>query len=74
MVTPISQSQGGITWLFTITEQYHVARYGALAGDYYKQHMPYGLELSDKHPPQRIDRRTFEIARRIFNRQTVSLK
>lgn len=53
-----------IAWDFTVAEQGHVARYGHKGADFYKQFMPYGLEISEAHPPQRILQRTYEMAKR----------
>jgi hypothetical protein len=68
MAAIINASRRGIIWDFSVTEQGHVARYGHMGSDYYKQFMPYGLELKDRHPPLRIDRLVYDLAERKFMR------
>jgi len=64
---------GLITWDFVVTEQLKVSRYGHMGQSYYKQFTPYGLELPDRHPPQRISLRTYEMASRLHVGQPVKL-
>lgn len=74
MTIYLTTPTGGITWDFTIVEQLKVSRYGHLGSVLFKQFTPYGIELPDKFPPQRIDPRTYEMAKRIHARLTVTLK
>lgn len=54
-----------IVWDFTIAEQLNVSRYGHSGADYFKQFLPFGIEVSTMHPPQRILQRTYEMAKRL---------
>ena len=54
-----------ITWDFRIAEQNHVARYGHSGSEYFKQYLPFGIETPDKHPPQRILQRQYDMAKRL---------
>jgi len=62
-----------ITWDFVIAEQLKVSRYGHRGAVYFKQFTPYGIEAPDAHPPQRIDARTYEMARRLHEGRKPSL-
>jgi hypothetical protein len=73
MALPSKPSPGGIIWDFSVTEQGYVARYGHMGPEYYKQFMPYGLEITTRHPPQRIDREVYELARRFHGKSLTSI-
>jgi hypothetical protein len=74
MLNPKMPTSGAITWDFVITEQLKVSRYGHMGPDYYKQFTPYGVEWTLRHPAQRIDRRTYEMAKRIHDKKPVTVK
>jgi hypothetical protein len=59
-----------ITWTFTVSGQTMVARYGRLGPDYYKQYLPAGLPVPERHPPRRISKLMYELALRQYERQT----
>jgi hypothetical protein len=71
MVHPGYPSWGGIIWDFSVTEQGHVARYGHMGSEYYKQFMPYGLEIAGQHPPLRISQQVYELAKRFYKRSGI---
>lgn len=71
-VTKVS-AQDLIIWDFSITEQNHVARYGHYGSNFYKQFLPYGLEVSDQHPPQRVLPRQYDFAQRLYSHTHVTL-
>ena len=73
MALPVKPSPGGIIWDFSVTEQGHVARYGHVGSKYYKQFMPYGLEIESRHPPLRIDKKVYDLARRFKGKSLTSV-
>jgi hypothetical protein len=73
MTTPRPFSSAGIIWDFSVTEQGHVARYGHFGSDFYKQFMPYGLEIEGQHPPQRISYQVYDLARRFSGKSLTSI-
>jgi len=73
MTEPRPSSSAGIIWDFSVTEQGFVARYGHMGQEYFKQFMPYGLEITARHPPQRIDRKVYELARRFHGKSLTSI-
>ena len=64
MALPSKPSPGGIIWDFSVTEQGHVARYGHMGSDFYRQFLPYGLEIKGQHLPQRIGKQVYDMAQR----------
>jgi len=73
MTEPRPSSPGGIIWDFSLTEQGHVARYGHMGQEYYKQFMPYGLEIAGQHPPQRISQQVYNLAKRFSGKSLTSI-
>lgn len=67
-MTPVSLSDPSdlIDWKFTLAEQGFVARYGLLIQTPYKQYLPGGVELSQRHPPRRISQVMYDLAQRRY--------
>lgn len=55
-----------VNWSFTLVEQGQVSRYGKLKDNFYKQFLPGGLELPDRHPVKKIDQRVYNLAYRQY--------
>jgi hypothetical protein len=73
MVAPNTMPSARVDWDFVITTQLKVSRYGRFGPLFYKQFLPYGIETPDQHPPQRIDQRTYEMAKRLHSGKPVKL-
>ena len=52
-----------ILWEFSIAAQGFVTRYGRLGDALYKQYLPFGVEDRFAHPPKKIDKRLYALAR-----------
>lgn len=53
-----------IDWRFSVGSELGVVRYGKAGPYFYKQFMPGGIQLPDRHPVKRIDERTYLLAER----------
>ena len=55
--------QKWINWEFTLSEQDLTTRWGTFAGTFWKQFLPGGVPIASIHPPRKVPKRLFEIAR-----------
>ncbi len=58
-----------IEWVFSVQLGALAARYGILAGDFYKQVLPGGTVVDQVYPPRKIPKEHFDLAARQQNKQ-----
>ncbi len=70
MATPdYSRLQDRIDWHFTVALQGQVSRYGTFHGVFYKQYLPAGIPVPNRHPPKRIPKALYDRAKMISEQE-----
>jgi len=56
--------EGQIEWQFLVERRVNRVRYGTYGIFFYKQFLPGGIVLSTPHPPRKIPKKLYEIAKK----------